>query len=196
MSRSSIETLETRVLFAAHSAGTAVLEAGTLLVAGTRRADDIHLSLNAGDATRLDVVINGGTPVTFDLAELTAGIRIEGGNGGDTLGVDPAVSIGAVLIGGNGKDVLSGGAGDDRLEGGNGIDHLTGGAGRDALLGGNGADVLNGGDDDDHLDGGRAKDRVTGGPGTDVFNGDVASEILDEAADESITGNRRGPRRP
>lgn len=192
MSRSTIESLETRVLFAANPGGSAVLDAGALVVNGTRRSDEIHLSLNATDATRLDVVINGAAALSFSLVDITAGIRVEGGNGSDTISVDGAVSIAAVLSGGNGKDVLSGGAGADRLDGGNGVDQLAGGTGNDTLLGGNGADVLDGGDGDDRLDGGRAKDRVTGGLGTDTFTGDAVSEVLDKAADELLTAKPHG----
>jgi Ca2+-binding RTX toxin-like protein len=195
MSGNTIETLETRVLFAADPVGSAAIDGGTLLVNGTRRSDEIRLTLNASDATRLDVTINGAAPVTFALADITAGVRIDGGNGSDTLFVDAAVSVPAVLIGGNGKDVLSGGSGDDRLDGGNGVDRLSGGGGSDTLLGGNGADELDGGDGDDALDGGRAKDHVTGGTGTDTFKTDSASEILDKAADESLGEKLRGNRR-
>jgi Ca2+-binding RTX toxin-like protein len=194
MSRNPIETLETRVLFAADPLGTAALDGGALLVSGTRRSDEIRLTLNTTDATRLDVTINGAAPVTFALADITAGIRIDGGNGNDRLFVDAAISLPAVLIGGNGKDVLSGGSGDDRLDGGNGVDRLSGGGGADTLLGGNGADELDGGDGDDALDGGRSKDHVTGGVGTDTFKTDAASEILDKAADESLGETLRGHR--
>jgi Ca2+-binding RTX toxin-like protein len=192
MRRSAIEMLETRVLFSANPVGSALLEGGTLLVSGTRRADEIRVSVNATDATRLDVVINGAAPATFSLSDVTNGIRIEGGNGHDTLTVDGAVPLAAVLLGGNGKDDLSGAGGDDRLDGGNGVDHLVGGAGSDTLLGGNGTDTLDGGEGDDTLDGGRGRDHVTGGAGTDSFKGDSASEILDEAAGESLAGAVRG----
>jgi Ca2+-binding RTX toxin-like protein len=194
MRRSAIETLETRVMFAADPLGSAVLEGGTLLVSGTRRADEIRVSVNATDATRLDVVINGAAPATFALSDVTNGIRIEGGNGHDTLSVDGALSLDAVLLGGNGRDDLSGGGGDDRLEGGNGADRLGGRGGNDALLGGNGSDTLEGGDGNDTLEGGRGKDRVTGGAGSDAFKGDAASEILDEAPGESLTEGARGER--
>ena len=194
MSRNMIETFESRVLFSANPLGTAALNGGTLLVSGTRQSDEIRLTVNSTDATRLDVAINGAAPVTFALADITAGVRIDGGNGNDTLYVDSAVSVPAVLIGGNGKDVLSGGSGDDRLDGGNGIDHLSGGGGADTLLGGNGADVLDGGDGDDALDGGRSRDQVTGGTGTDTFKTDSSSEILDMAAGESLTDKLRGHR--
>ena len=195
MTPSMFESLETRALFAADPIGSAVLDAGALVVSGTRRSDEIRLSLNAADATRLDVVINGGDAVSFALADITAGIRVDGGNGGDKLSVDSGVPVGAVLVGGNGKDVLTGGSGDDRLEGGNGVDELDGGAGDDALLGGNGADALDGGDGDDTLDGGRGKDRVSGGLGNDAFRGDAAAEILDHVDGETLAAKLRGKRR-
>ena len=160
-----VETVERRVLFAADPLGSAVLTpSGVLEVTGTRRSDEIHVTLNA-DVTKLDVVINGAPAVQVNVADITGGILVSAGNGKDLVTVDAAVTLDATLLGGNGKDVLSGGGGNDRLEGGNGNDALSGGAGNDGLFGDNGRDALDGGDGDDVLSGGRGRDAVTGGLG-------------------------------
>ena len=190
-----VETVERRVLFAADPLGSAVLTpSGVLEVTGTRRSDEIHVTLNA-DVTKLDVVINGAPAVQVNVADITGGILVSAGNGKDLVTVDAAVTLDATLLGGNGKDVLSGGGGNDRLEGGNGNDVLSGGAGNDTLFGDNGKDVLDGGDGDDVLSGGRGRDAVTGGLGADSYDGDALAELLDRADGESATEPLRGGRR-
>jgi serralysin len=58
------------------------------------------------------------------------GLRLEGGNGADTI-------TGSAL-----DDILLGGAGNDQLSGGVGDDQILAGIGRDTLTGGHGADVF------------------------------------------------------
>lgn len=182
-----LETLEgRRLLSAAPLLGSAELGAtGVLDVNGTRRADSIHVSLNAADATKLDVNINGVIS-TFDLA-LVRSVYMSGGNGKDVLTVDGTVSLTVKIDGGNGNDRLSGGSGNDELHGGKGKDDLDGGAGDDALDGAAGKDNLDGGEGDDDLDGGKGKDTCQGGLGSDSFDGDDAeSEVADREADDDV----------
>jgi hypothetical protein len=118
-----------------------------------------------------------------------AHVRVEGGDGNDTLGVDPhglpLAGHAVTLDGGPGDDeltgpttdlpvILLGGPGDDALTGGQGGDLLDGGAGDDALDGGDGDDVVLGGEGDDLVVGGRtmSADVIDGGPGTDTSKGD------------------------
>jgi Ca2+-binding RTX toxin-like protein len=102
-----------------------------------------------GGNTTLDVTVAvddptvGGTPDDSKALSISVtnvvGIRIVGGNGGQTLtGTIEEDSI----TGGNGKDVLNGGGGNDTLSGGNGADVLNGGAGNDTMDGGNNNDVF------------------------------------------------------
>jgi hypothetical protein len=69
-------------------------------------------------------------------------------------------ATGVRIDGGNGDDTLYGGAGNDTIDGGRGADLLFGEEGDDILIGGNGADTLVGGPGDDAL---------TGGSGGDTF---------------------------
>jgi len=181
--RPTLERLEGRTLFAAAPV-TAVLNNGLLEITGTNRADDIHVTRNAG---QLDVTSNGTLLGSFGLLAVTDGIRVDAGNGRDMVVIDPGVSLNAVLLGGNGRDVLLGGSGNDTLDGGRGRDLLTGGAGDDVLTGGNARDELNGGAGNDTLDGGSARDAVTGGSGDDQFTADRDGEVLDLEANEALT---------
>jgi Ca2+-binding RTX toxin-like protein len=183
--RPTLERLEGRTLFAAAPA-TAVLNNGLLDVTGSNRADDIHVTLNAG-TNQLDVAANGTLLGSFDLSAVTDGIRVDAGNGKDMVVIDVAVTLNAVLLGGNGKDVLLGGSGNDTLDGGKGRDLLTGGAGDDVLTGGNARDELNGGTGNDTLDGQNGRDAVTGGSGDDQFTADRDGEVLDLEANEALT---------
>lgn len=185
-----LETLEgRRMLSASALSGSADLGAtGVLDVAGTRRADQISVGLNAADSTKLDVTINGVTS-TFDLAAVRS-VRMSGGNGKDVLRVDEAggaISLSVRLDGGNGKDLLVGGSGDDELYGGKGNDDLDGGAGDDDLYGEAGKDGLDGEEGDDDLDGGKGKDSCHGGVGSDSFDADDDErEVADREADDDV----------
>ena len=182
----ALESLEGRRMFAVAPAPLPFVDgAGVLQVAGTRQSDVIVVALDAADATKLSVTVNGVvTPV--DLATVTGGVNVTGGNGHDDIRVDAAggeVTLAVTVSGGNGKDVLVGGAGPDTLDGGNGNDTITANAGDDTLRGGNGKDVLDAGDGNDNVDGGRGKDRLVGGLGVDHF---VGKRQETEAEDETL----------
>ena len=183
--RPTMEGLEGRTLFAVAPAA-AVLTGGMLDVTGTRTSDDIRVALNAG-TSQLDVTANGTLLGSFDLSAVTNGIRVDAGNGKDTVVIDAAITLDATLLGGNGKDSLTGGAGNDTLDGGKGKDLLVGGAGDDILTGGNGKDTLDGGDGNDGLDGGNSRDAMTGGAGADQFTANRDTEVLDLETGEVLT---------
>ena len=183
--KSLVESLEGRTLFAATP--TAVLTDGLLDITGTNRAETIEVSVDLVDATKVNVAITGAATQQFNLADIVAGIRVNGANGNDVISV-LGLSLACELNGGNGKDTLTSGAGIDRLLGGNGKDILMSGAGADTLSGGNGKDSLDGGADNDTLDGGKGRDLLTGGLGADLFLGrDKATELVDLTVDDTHT---------
>jgi Ca2+-binding RTX toxin-like protein len=86
-------------------------------------------------------------------------IKVDGGDGGDTLN------------GYAGKDQISGAGGNDTMFGLDGHDLMSGGNGNDFAYGGNGKDVLNGDAGNDTLDGGAGRDTLVGGLGNDMLTG-------------------------
>lgn len=171
-----LEALEGRRLLSA-TLGTD----GVLDVAGTKSHDVIRVSLNASDATQLDVTVNGTTN-TFDLASVTAGVRINGGKGNDDIRVDEtngAITLDFTLVGDKGNDTLAGGSGDDALDGGVGRDTLAGGAGNDRLMGGKGNDAASGQAGSDELHGDAGKDDLDGDEGDDDLFGEAGKDELD-----------------
>jgi Ca2+-binding RTX toxin-like protein len=167
---------------------TAVVLNGVLEVNGTRKSDTIEVAVDVVDATKVNVTISGvAAPMQFNLAELSGGVHVVGGNGSDLISV-VGLSLACHLVGGNGSDTLTGAGGDDILEGGNGKDTLFSLLGADRLYGGNGIDALDGGDGDDLLDGGKGRDLLTGGLGADNFLGrDKVNELLDMAVEDIHT---------
>lgn len=191
----NFEILESRRLFAAAPPVATIVEAGGVVdVTGTKKADDIHVRLNA-DGVTLEVAHNGVLLGSFSAASL---VRVNAGKGHDHVHVDANVLVSTqltgdkgndilvggagndMLLGGAGRDQLTGDAGSDNLDGGNGADVLVAGLGDDILLGGNGKDTLDAGDGNDNVTGGNGRDAITGGAGADLFaNSDKVWELTD-----------------
>jgi Ca2+-binding RTX toxin-like protein len=178
--RPAVESLEGRTLFAAMPAvAMAVVVDGLLDVWGTQNADEIALSVNAGDGNLIDVTAGVTLLGSFDKSLLSS-IRVVAGDGNDSVLLDAGVTLACRLLGGSGDDTLVGGDAADVLIGGRGLDILTGALGDDHLLGGDGRDLLEGGLGDDILEGMRGFDALTGGGGNDIFRGrDTLLELQD-----------------
>ena len=136
-------------------------------------------------------------------------IRVNGGDGSDTIALDETNGTlpAAHLLGGDGNDTLTGGSGGDLLSGGAGNDFVAGGAGNDTLIGGDGNDFVDGdqgsdfgllgaGDDVFRWDQGDGSDRVEGGSGSDelLFNGfEVAEQFtLSASGDHALLTRAQG----
>ena len=154
------------------------------------------------DANSID--LNSVTNLTYPSLTV-GGIRVDGGNGDDTILGSP--SYADSLLGGDGVDDLNGQGGSDTLDGGDGRDSITGGDGDDSLIGEDGSDTINGnlgndtifggdhadsidgGDGADNIDAGQSNDTVTGGNGNDTINGSDGQDSLSgEVGDDSIFG--------
>jgi len=153
--RSTSIDVEGVITTPAAGAPDVTLEGDTILIRGTRRADKFTL-YNQADG-RLMVVVNNRAMEHLPTAGINR-IRIEAGNGDDTMIITTSIKQPLELIGGDGndtmlasdgKDLLQGGAGDDILLGGNNDDTLDGGDGHDTLRGNAGNDVLLNGEDND-----------------------------------------------
>jgi Ca2+-binding RTX toxin-like protein len=155
----------------------AELESGTLSVDGGDRANSVALRLKAGDPTQIQVDVgdNGSAEFAFARSAVDA-IRVQMGNGGDSVRVDDANGtftdgVPTTIAGGNGGDSLNGGQGAETFRGGNGDDNVDGGKGNDS------AD-LGRGDDSFRWDPGEGSDVIEGQSGSDtmVFNGAAVNE--------------------
>jgi Ca2+-binding RTX toxin-like protein len=102
-----------------------------------------------------------------------------------------ALTLGLIILAGDGADVvvtgagnnrLFGEAGDDTLFGQDGRDWLDGGAGNDSLIGGNHNDALFGGDGDDRLYGDAGDDNLRGNRGDDMLWGGAGADIINGGA--------------
>ncbi|MFP2927537.1 M91 family zinc metallopeptidase [Pyxidicoccus sp. 3LG] len=129
-----------------------------------------------------NAVIRGGEGndrIAVD-ADVKANLRIEGGNGSDTL------------VGGAGNNTLVGGAGDDYIQGGSGNDRIVGGAGRDVMYGLGGNDTMQGGADRDYIDGGTGDDNVHGGSGNDQVMGGRGNDTLNGGVGDDVVAAGEG----
>ncbi len=159
-------------------------------VRGTHNPGGVRDLLHGG-AGDDEIVSLGGTDI---LDGGPGSDRLEAAGPADTPLSPSSFSNGAILIGGDGGDVLVGthnldefepGSGDDvvfsglgyeTVSGGPGDDRLVGGPGRNVLLGGEGADRLVGEDGDDLLGGGPGDDALDGGAGRDSLWGGAPSD--------------------
>ena len=184
------EPLETRQLLAA-DVGITSVDSGVLTVLGDRDAanlnDTIVVQPVAGDASMIEVVVNGAVTATRSVDGLRR-IVIAGGLGDDTIRIDvPDLAVGCTIRGGVGADTISGGPrgdrihggeGDDSIDGGDGNDEIVGGLGNDYLRGGTGADRIVGGDGADDIDGGLGNDVLVGGEGDDTLDGEAGIDVV------------------
>lgn len=178
-----LEHMEERRLLSASGGVSLDMEDGTLNVRGTKGDDAIVVSLDAADATKLNVSLNGVSH-SFNVSEVLH-VKMNGKKGHDSMAMDEAagaILIGVHMVGGDGNDVLVGASGDDRLMGGKGDDVLSGNAGADRLKGDKGEDVLNGMAGEDRLDGGKGADKLKGGKDKDTNedSDDDEDDLLDE----------------
>lgn len=134
-------------------------------------------------------------------------VRVDSGNGNDTVRLTsvtrPSVVLAGagndvvyggtardVVYGQDGNDTLLGQAGNDHLDGGTGNDYLLGGAGNDALVGQAGNDSQYGGAGNDHLLGGLGNDRLTGQEGNDILRGLDGDDIIyGSAGNDTLYGD-------
>ena len=177
MSRSlhSVEQLEVRRMLAASLSGS------VLVITGTSGDDTIAVT----QGTNISVNLNGATQ-NFKLGAVTK-IRVEGGDGHDSIDLGADVTRRSTIIGGEGNDTLTGGnvtdiikggAGADRVRGGYGNDTIGGGTGDDNLAGQGGDDFIGGDADDDTLSGGSNDDLLYGGAGDDNLAGGNGNDTL------------------
>ncbi len=153
---------------------------------------------NVATSAVTSIVVKGGDDANvIDLSQVTGttypsltptGIKVDGGNGNDTITGSPTHA--SSLLGGDGADTLLGGTGGDTLDGGNGTDSIDGGDGNDSLIGGDGSDTINGGIGNDTISGGNHSDSINGGDGNDSIDGGQSNDTISGGiGDDTINGS-------
>jgi Ca2+-binding RTX toxin-like protein len=186
--RSAFEGLEERRHLAANDPLTIAVvgtgAAAVLQVTGTATADTIVVTRTSATGYR---ITNGDW-----VAERTgtySGVRVNAGEGDDSVRYITSITHRATLSGGAGNDTLTGTDFVDSLDGGDGADSLVGSGGNDTLVGLGGNDTLEGGAGVDSLLGGTGDDSLNGGGDNDVLNGDVGDDTLaGGAGNDNLTG--------
>jgi len=84
----------------------------------------------------------GDDIITIDGSTGFNSSTIFGGQGSDTINFTGAATVGGLMFGNIGNDIMTGGAGRDSIDGGEGIDSITGGLTGDSLTGGAGDDTF------------------------------------------------------
>ena len=136
----------------------------------------------------IDGQADNDTITAFDTNIGSVRLRLNGGNGNDTItGSRDNDSIN----GDGGDDSIVGGLGNDNIDGGDGNDTLNGEAGNDTLAGGFGNDSALGGAGDDSLIGGLGNDTLVGEDGSDSLNGGFGDDVLNgNAGNDLLLGGR------
>lgn len=106
-----------------------------------------------------------------------AGLGVDARDANDYVDLVGA-ALPAVVVGGDGDDLLGGGTGADRIDGSRGADLLVGRGGNDVLAGAAGADVLRGGLGDDTVLGGTEDDAIGTDPGADSLDGGAGFDAV------------------
>ena len=117
----------------------------TVVVSGTPAANTILVD-PVTSTSQVQVTLDGTVLGQFDPGSR---VVVFAGDSADVVTINPALTVGAELVGEAGNDTLTGGGGADVLGGGTGNDSLIGGAGNDTVDGGAGNDFASGGHGDD-----------------------------------------------
>ncbi len=144
-------------------------------------------------------VRGGGLANSIDLSavsstfftNLTNGIRVDGGDGADTiLG---SADLNDSILGSDGNDSIVGGSGANTLDGGDGNDSIDGGAGADLLDAGDGDDLVMSGTEDDTIRGGDGDDTLSGDDGNDSINSGNGEDLINgNGGDDTLFGDFGG----
>jgi Ca2+-binding RTX toxin-like protein len=134
-----------------------------------------------------DIDVSAVLATDFTALAASGSIRIEGGDGNDSI--TGSADFGESILGQDGNDTINGGDGNDTIDGGNGNDLLTGGVGADSIDGDDGADTIVGGSGDDVIRGGDGADSITGDAGTDNIDAGQGADFVDGGDDnDTISG--------
>jgi Ca2+-binding RTX toxin-like protein len=203
---SVVEALESRQMLSVTNAN------GVVTIEGAAGADEVLLAVQAGNADRYEVTLNGDV-TRFRVNQIRKFVIITG-TGDDTVTVSNAngdvatrqiINVGedndTVTIDGDARVTIRGGTGDDEITvntpqasviyGNNGNDTINGseageiidaGGGHDSVFGNGGHDDIIGGSGNDTIQGGVGSDRINGEEGDDLIRGNDGNDYMVGAA--------------
>jgi Ca2+-binding RTX toxin-like protein len=206
----SMQILEARTLLA--SSFAELSDDGTLTVRGNEAANHIIIGEEFNNLSGLLFIGIALGPDTLDqqydhypVADIRR-IEVFAGDGDDVVdcvaphlpfpsGLEPLVSFGIFIGGGDGNDRVTAGVRSDLIVLGVGNDWVWGGDGSDSISGGDGDDTINGGAQKDHLDGGIGNDRLNGNGGHDrLFGGPNADRLFGYDGNDVLDGGSSNDR--
>ncbi|MBI1172020.1 hypothetical protein GC209_11520 [bacterium] len=150
-------------------------------------------SLSDGTSTasfsQIENFVLTGQSDSFNAANATLAVNVDGGAGNDTLVGSTAADT---LMGGTGDDSIASGAGNDLVYGGDGNDRISTGGGINTVYGGAGNDVISAGNDTlashgsalygdagaDTISGANTNDTIDGGSGADSLMGNGGNDVI------------------
>lgn len=151
--------------------------AGNNMVDGNGTSFDVLVEDVAGN-----VVLTNGA-LTWDTGSNTLnrieGIVIVGSSGSDSLDASAFSLFGVRMEGGDGNDTIRGTSLNDVIFADGGNDLVTAGSGNDIVFGGAGDDLLIGNAGRDQVNGDDGNDRVLGGAGVDTLSGGLGNDDID-----------------
>ena len=163
------------------------VRAGTLVVRGSARDDNLVLRLANGrpDLLEVDAGGDGIADATVDRNRFDR-ILVDARAGDDAVSIDETRGVFTDTE----TTTISGGPGDDKLQGGSGAERFIGGPGGDFADGGRGNDsaFLGAGNDTFNWDPGEGSDTVEGQAGYDAMT--FVGANVPEAFDVSANGHR------
>src|SRR5262245_36768891 len=182
-----------------HVPSTVALAGGVLTVQGTNAADSIQLVQSGSSRGNQFVSVNDNGQLTamFAVGELKR-IEVYGMGGDDKISLAGVIKVPTILDGGDGDDSIVSGSVGAVVLGRAGNDLLMGGAGRDILIGGAGSDKVDGNGGDDIVTGDSTQADDNSGALTsilEIWNSELSYDERVNALrpNSEIAGPRRTP---
>jgi hypothetical protein len=151
--------------------------AGNNMVDGNGTSFDVLVENVEGNVVLTDGMLTWDTG-SNTLARIE-GVVLVGSSGSDSLDASAFTLFGVRLEGGDGNDTIRGTAFNDVILADGGNDLVTAGSGNDIVFGGAGDDLLIGNAGADQLNGDDGNDRVLGGAGVDTLSGGLGNDDID-----------------
>jgi hypothetical protein len=182
-----LESLENRMLLS-----SVVLSGNSLVFNGDQNGTNTITATLSSDGQTILANIDGNTG-SFAVNSVNS-MWVYGGIAGDTVIIDPHITVNLTVTCGDGNDYVScgggnstvyGNGGNDTIIGNGGQNEFHGGAGDDSIVGGSGASRLYGDDGNDTIIGGSGSDVISGGTGNNITQGPAGDTIINNTNAQS-----------